>query len=89
MLDLIWQMDVTHYSEFGKLKYMHVCIDTCSGFIFASLHMGEASRNIIDHCLQAFQIMGFLKVIKTDNGPLILETTLNHFVRNLVLNIKL
>ena len=34
----IWQMDVTHYAEFGKLKYIHVCIDTCSGFLFASLH---------------------------------------------------
>ena len=33
----IWQMDVTHYAEFGKLKYIHVCIDTCSGFPFASL----------------------------------------------------
>ena len=20
----IWQMDVTHYAEFGKLKYIHV-----------------------------------------------------------------
>ena len=47
----IWQMDVTHYAEFGKLKYIHVCIDTCSGFLFASLHMEEASRNVIDHCL--------------------------------------
>ena len=40
----IWQMDVTHYAEFGKLKYIHVCIDTCSGFLFASLHTGEASK---------------------------------------------
>lgn len=34
----IWEMDVTHYAEFGKLKYIHVCIDTCSRFLFASLH---------------------------------------------------
>jgi hypothetical protein len=33
----IWQVDATHYAEFGKLKYIHVCIDTCSGFLFASL----------------------------------------------------
>ena len=65
----IWQMDVTHYAEFGKLKFIHVCIDTCSGLIFASLHTGEASRNVIDHCLQAFNTMGVPKVIKTDNGP--------------------
>ena len=71
----IQQMGVTHYAEFGKLKYIHVCIDTCSGFLFASLHTGEASRNVIDHCLQAFNA--------------ILATILLHFVRNLVSNIKL
>jgi hypothetical protein len=65
----IWQMDVSHYAEFGKLKYIHVCIDTCSGFLFASLYTGEASRNAIDHCLQDFNAMGLPKVIKTDNGP--------------------
>jgi hypothetical protein len=37
----IWQMDVTHYSEFGKLKYINVCVDICSGLIFASLHTGK------------------------------------------------
>jgi hypothetical protein len=71
----IWKMDVTHYVEFGKLKYIHVCIDICSGFLFASLHIREASRNVIDHCLQAFKAMGnslrqiMPKLIKTDNGP--------------------
>ena len=40
----IWQMDVTHYAESGKLEYIHVCIDTCSGFLFVSLHTGEASK---------------------------------------------
>jgi hypothetical protein len=54
----IWQVDVTQYAEFGKLKYIHVCIDTCSGLLFASLHTGEASKNVIDHCLQAFNAMG-------------------------------
>jgi hypothetical protein len=44
----IWQLGITHYSEFEKLKYIHVFIDTGSGFIFASLHTGEASRNVID-----------------------------------------
>jgi transposase InsO family protein len=62
-------MDLTHYVEFGKLKYIHVCIDTCSGFLFAFLHTGEASRNVIDHCLQAFNAMRLPKLIKTDDGP--------------------
>ena len=64
----IWQMDVTHYAESGKLKYIHVYIDTCSRFPFASLHTVEASKNVIDHCLQAFNAMGLPKLIKTDNG---------------------
>jgi transposase InsO family protein len=38
-------------------------------FFFASLHKGEASRNVIDHFLQAFNAMGLPKLIKTDNGP--------------------
>ena len=65
MLNHIWQMDVTNYAELGKLKYMHVFIDTCSGFLFTSLHLGEASKNVIDQCLQVFNIMGLPKVIKT------------------------
>jgi hypothetical protein len=73
----IWQMDVTHYVEFGKLTYIHVCIDTCSGFLFASLHTREASRNVIDHCLQASNSMELPKVFKTDNGP---SYTGNNFI---------
>ena len=80
----IWQMDVTHYSEFGKLKYIHVCIDTCSGFLFASLHMGEVPRNVIYHCLQAFNAMGLPKIIKMDNGPVYTGNNFASFVRNLV-----
>jgi transposase InsO family protein len=73
----IWQMDVTPYAEFGKLKYIYVCIDTCSGFLFASLLMREASRNVSGHCLQAFTAMGLPKVIITDNGP---SYTGNNFI---------
>lgn len=40
----VWQMDVTHIPEFGHLKYAHVTIDTFSGFIFATLHSGEATK---------------------------------------------
>lgn len=41
------QMDITHFMEFGKQKYIRVSTDTCSGFIFASLHTGEATRRVI------------------------------------------
>ncbi|NWW39955.1 POK6 protein, partial [Panurus biarmicus] len=37
----IWQTDVTHFPEFGHLKFVHASIDTYSGALFASAHMGE------------------------------------------------
>ena len=40
-LNDIWQMDVTHLPSAGKLKYMHVSVDTCFKVVFASLHSGE------------------------------------------------
>ena len=65
----LWQMDVTHISDFGKLKYVHVTIDTFSGFIMATLQSGETSKHCIQHCLWSFSTMGLPKCIKTDNGP--------------------
>lgn len=62
-------MDVTHVSSFGKLKYVHVTIDTFSGFLFASPLAGESSKYVITHCLRCFATMGIPKEIKTDNGP--------------------
>ena len=62
-------MDVTHYSEFGNLKYVHVCIDTFSGFILATLQTGKATKHVIAHLLHCFSIIGKPKQLKTDNGP--------------------
>lgn len=36
-----WQMDVTHVAEFGRLKYVHVTIDTYSHFIWATAHQNR------------------------------------------------
>ena len=66
----LWQMDdVTHFLEFGKLKYIHVSIDTASGIIFASLQTGEKARQVIAHCFEAWGAWGQPKELKTDNGP--------------------
>ena len=62
-------MDVTHFSDFGKLNYLHVSIDTASGVIFASLHTGEKTRHVIAHCFEARGAWGQPKELKTDNGP--------------------
>ncbi|NXE45537.1 POK10 protein, partial [Casuarius casuarius] len=32
----VWQMDVTHFAEFGKQKYIHVTVDTFSMVIWAT-----------------------------------------------------
>ncbi|NXI06449.1 POK25 protein, partial [Pachycephala philippinensis] len=63
----IWQTDVTQYQSFGRLKHIHVSIDTFSGAIFASAHEGEKAENVIKHFLQAFLSLGVLQEIKTDN----------------------
>lgn len=65
----IWQMDVTHISSFGKLRFVHVSIDTYSGLLFASAHSGEKIKDVKSHCLQAFAFMGVPRQLKTDNGP--------------------
>lgn len=65
----IWQMDVTHFSEFGTLKYVHVSVDTCSGIIHATPSSGEKAHNVIGHCLEAWAAWGKHQQLKTDNGP--------------------
>ncbi|OWK64025.1 Endogenous retrovirus group K member 8 Pol protein [Lonchura striata] len=65
----LWQTDITHYSPFGRLKYMHVSVDTFSGAVFASLHTGEKTKDSIKHLYMAFATLGVPKAIKTDNGP--------------------
>lgn len=65
----VWQMDVTHISSFGKLQYVHVSIDTCSGVLFATPLSGEKTSHVIQHCLEAWSTWGKPKCLKTDNGP--------------------
>jgi transposase InsO family protein len=62
-------MDVTHIPSFGDLCFLHITIDTYSGFIYASARSGEATKHIIAHCLATFIIMGKPNQIKADNGP--------------------
>ena len=65
----MWQMDVTHISSFGRLQYVHVSVDTCSGIIHASPLSGEKTANILTHCLEAWAAWGKPRILKTDNGP--------------------
>ncbi|KFQ36610.1 hypothetical protein N332_11910, partial [Mesitornis unicolor] len=76
----LWQTDVTHYSEFGKSKYVHSFIDTFSGALFASCHTGKKARDVHKHLMHAFATLGIPSQIKTDNGPAYVSTAMKAFL---------
>lgn len=86
-LDL-WQMDVTHFSEFGKLKYIHVSVDTCSGLMHATPLAGEKARNVITHCLETWAAWGKPKTLKTDNGPGYTSASFSSFCKQMQVALK-
>lgn len=65
----VWQTDVTHIPEFGRLKYVHISIGTFFGAVYASAYAGETAIHTKKHQLQAFAVLGVPKEIKTDKGP--------------------
>ena len=64
-------MDVTHISDFEKLKYVHVTIDTFSGFLVATALTEESTKNVISYCLCVYvcfsSVLGIPNQFKTDN----------------------
>lgn len=72
----MWQMDVTHVSQFGRLKYVHVSVDTYSKMIWATPLTGETAKHVCKHLTAAFAVMGIPEQIKTDNGPAYVSGTL-------------
>lgn len=40
-------MDVTPIPEFGEFKYVHVSVDTFSGYIVATAQQGERTASVI------------------------------------------
>jgi transposase InsO family protein len=52
----------------GKLKYIHVSVDTFSGFICVSLQTGEATKHAISHVLSGLAVTPQPKILKTDSG---------------------
>jgi hypothetical protein len=41
----------THISDFRKIKYAHVIIDTLSGFLVTTVLRREATKDVISLCL--------------------------------------
>ena len=61
-------MDVFHFMEFGKLKYVYHTIDTYSGFQWATALTSEKADSVITHLMEIMAIMGIPAQIKTDSG---------------------
>jgi hypothetical protein len=66
-----------------------VTIDTFSDFLVATPLTGEATKNVISHCLHCFSILGAQSQITTDNGTGYYSQALRCFVNNLTLPILL
>ncbi|KAL6078044.1 hypothetical protein STEG23_004480 [Scotinomys teguina] len=75
----IWQMDVFHFAEFGKLKYVHHTIDTYSGFQWATALSSEKADSVITHLLEVMAIMGIPAQIKIDNAPAYVSGKMKQF----------
>ena len=63
---MIWQTDVTHYQPFGRLKYLHISVDTYSGALHATPLTQESAKRIRAHWLEAFSHLGRPQEIKTE-----------------------
>ncbi|XP_013917235.1 PREDICTED: endogenous retrovirus group K member 11 Pol protein-like [Thamnophis sirtalis] len=77
----IWQMDITQHPPFAPWKYIHVTVDTCSGFIFATVQRGETNKHVINHCIRSFAVLGTPKELKTDNGPAYVSSNFAQFCK--------
>jgi hypothetical protein len=75
-------MDVTHISEFGRSRFVHVTIDTFSHFISAIAHTGVTIKDVIAHCFHTFSVIGIPRCIRMDTlWPITLKPSFNfvHF----------
>ncbi|RMC19923.1 hypothetical protein DUI87_03490 [Hirundo rustica rustica] len=77
----IWQTEVIQIAEFGRIKYVHVTVNTFSSVMWASAHTGEKTRDVISHWRQAFAIVGIPSAVKTDNGPAYASQKVHQFLQ--------
>ena len=67
--NVLWQMNVTHVSSFGKLSFVHITVDTFSHVIIATARTEEAYKDVVQHLFTCFSYLGLPKALKTDNAP--------------------
>lgn len=77
---VLWQMDVPHMPEFGRLSYVHVTVDTYSHMIYAPARTGEAVKDVIQHLCASCASMGRPRKLKTDNAPAYVSKSLKKFL---------
>lgn len=78
----MWQTVVTHIPFFGRLRYVHISVDTFSRAVYASVtHAGEKLTDAQEHLVQAFSMLEIPKVIKTDNGPTYASKAFGEFLQ--------
>ena len=75
----IQQMDILHFAEFGKQKYIHHTIDMYSGFQQATALSSEKADCVITHLSEITAIMGISEQIKTDNAPTNVSNKMKQF----------
>ena len=72
-------MDMFHFADFGKLKFIHYSIYTYSGFQCATALSSEKADSVIMHLVEVMAIMGIPLQIKTDNAPAYVSSKWNNF----------
>ncbi|RMC11180.1 hypothetical protein DUI87_12093 [Hirundo rustica rustica] len=81
MANELWQADVTHVNSFGRLKYVHVTIDTYSHYIWATPQSGERAIHVIRHLTSCFAVMRVCRKLKTDNGAAYVSSRVQTFLK--------
>lgn len=69
-------------NSFGKLKFVHVVVDTYSKAVFATAQSGEKVSNVIKVVKSAMLVLGVPWIIKTDNGPVYISQEFNFFLKS-------
>jgi hypothetical protein len=72
----------THISDFRKLKYAHIIIDTSLGFLIATALKGEATKNVISLAYIIFLCLMFQIRLKQIMELAIAVKHLRCFVKN-------